>query len=132
MPLGLTNAPATFCNLMNDVFHDFINHFVVVYLDDIVVYSESLKDLVSHLKQMLARLKCVKMEKCEFSQQELIFLRHNLLHKEVKMDEKKVQVMLDWPPPSKASKLCSFLGLANHIKNLCKAIPRKLHLLIIC
>ena len=57
VPFGLTNAPATFCILMNDVFHDFIDCFVVVYLDDIVVYNESLKDYVSHLRQVLARLR---------------------------------------------------------------------------
>ena len=55
MPFGLTNAFVTFCNLMNDIFHDFIYHFMVVYLDDIVVYSESLDDHVSHLRQMLTR-----------------------------------------------------------------------------
>ena len=72
MPFGLTNAPATFCNLMNDVLFDFLDSFVVVYLDDIVIYSPTLEDHVVHLEMVLDRLRqnqlYVKKEKCEFVQ----------------------------------------------------------------
>ena len=72
MPFGLTNAYATFCNLMSDVFYEFVDHFFVVYLDDIVVYSESLEDHFKHLKKVLSKLRehqlYVKKEKCEFAQ----------------------------------------------------------------
>ena len=78
MPFGLTNAPATFCNLMNDVLYEFLDDFVVVYLDDIVVYSQSLGEHVEHLRLMFSALKknslYVKKEKCEFCQQEIMFL----------------------------------------------------------
>ena len=57
MPFGLTNAPATFCNLMNDVFHEYVDHFVVVYLDDMVIYSESLEDHLEHLRNVLSKLR---------------------------------------------------------------------------
>ena len=72
MPFGLTNAPATFCNLMNDVLFDFLDSFVVVYLDNIVIYSPTLEDHVVHLEKVLDRLRqnqlYVKKEKCEFAQ----------------------------------------------------------------
>ena len=72
IPFDLTNAFATFFNLMNDVFYEFVDHFVVVYLDDIVIYSESLEDHLKHLKKVLPRLSehqlYVKKEKCEFAQ----------------------------------------------------------------
>ena len=75
MPFGLTNAPATFCNLMNDVLFDFMDSFVVVYLDDIVIYSSTLEDHVVHLEMVLDRLSqnqlYVKKEKCEFAQTEI-------------------------------------------------------------
>ena len=71
MPFGLTNTPATFCTLMNQVFYDYLNKFVVVYLDDIVVYSSSLKDHLEHLRLVFDRLKqhqlFVKREKCSFA-----------------------------------------------------------------
>ena len=57
MHFGLTNAPATFCNLMNDVFHEYVDHFVVVYLDDMVIYSESLEDHLEHLRNVLSKLR---------------------------------------------------------------------------
>lgn len=57
MPFGLTNAPATFCHLMNDVFHDYLDDFVVVYLDDVVVYNRSLEDHICHLKRVFCRLR---------------------------------------------------------------------------
>ena len=72
MPFGLTNAPATFCNLMNDVFYEYVDRFVVVYLDDIVIYSESLEDHLEHLRKVLFKLRehqlFIKKEKCEFAQ----------------------------------------------------------------
>ena len=71
LPFGLTNAPATFCNLMNDVFYEFVDHFVVVYLNDIVIYNESLEDHLEHLRKVLSKLRehqlYVKKEKCEFA-----------------------------------------------------------------
>ena len=80
MPFGLTNAPATFYNLMNDVFYEYVDCFVVVYLDDIVIYSESLEDHMEHLTKVLSKLRehqlCVKKEKCEFARQEILFLGH--------------------------------------------------------
>jgi hypothetical protein len=57
MPFDLTNAPATFCNLMNDVLYDFLDNFVVVYLDDIVIYSRGKKDHIIHLSKVLSRLR---------------------------------------------------------------------------
>ena len=72
MPFGLTNAPATFSNLMNDVLFKFMDRFVVVYLDDIVIYSETLADHLHHLILVLEKLRhhalYIKMEKCEFTQ----------------------------------------------------------------
>ena len=99
MPFGLTNAPATFCNLMNDVFYEFVDHFVVVYLDGILIYSESLEDHLEHLRKVLSKLRehqlYVKKEKCEFAQQEIMFLGHKVSKGLVKMGEKKVQTILD-------------------------------------
>ena len=109
MPFGLTNAPATFCNLMNDVFYEFVDRFVMVYLDDIVIYSESLEDHLEHLRKVLSKLRehqlYVKKEKCEFAEQEILFLGHKVNKGLVMMDERKVQAILDWPPRSKVAKL---------------------------
>ena len=120
MSFGLTNAPATFCNLMNDVFYEFVDCFVVVYLDDIVIYSDSLKDHLEHLRKVLSKLRehqlYVKKEKCEFAQQEILFLGHKVSKGLVMMDERKVQAILNWPPPSKVAELRSFLWLANYYR----------------
>ena len=71
MPFGLTNAPATFCTLMNQLFHDYLDKFMVVYLDDIVVYSRTLEEHVEHLRIILKVLQenslYVKKEKCYFA-----------------------------------------------------------------
>ena len=70
MPFGLANAPTTLCNLMNDVLYEFLNHFVVVYMDDIVIYSDMFAKHVVHLRQVFSRLReyklYVKKKKCEF------------------------------------------------------------------
>ena len=98
MSFGLTNAPATFYNLMNDVFYEFVDRFVVVYLDNIVIYSESLEDHLEHLRKVLSKLRehqlYVKKEKCEFAQQEILFLGHKVSKGLVKMDERKCRLSL--------------------------------------
>ena len=75
MPFGLTNAPAMFCTLMNQVFHDYLDKFVVIYLDDIMVYSSSLEEHEKHLRLIFERLQknqlYVKKEKCAFAQTQI-------------------------------------------------------------
>ena len=82
MPSGLINAPATFCTLMNRVFELFLDKFVVVYLDDIVVYSKTLDEHIKHLRQVFQVLRdnelYVKKEKCSFATQEVEFLGHHI------------------------------------------------------
>ena len=118
IPFGLTNAPATFCNLMNNVLFDDFDDFVVVYLDDIVIYSRTLEEHVNHLSLVLSQLRkytlYVKMEKCEFSQQEIKFLGNLVSKNQVRMDPKKVQAIVDWQAPRHVKDLRSFLGLANY------------------
>ena len=129
MPFGLTNAPATFCNLMNDVLYEFLDSFVVVYLDDIVIYSESLDAHLGHLRQVFSRLRehqlYVKKEKCEFCRQEVMFLGHWISKGRIRMDERKVKAIVDWPAPSKVPDLRSFLGLANYYRRFIKGYSKK-------
>ncbi|KAL0401395.1 UNVERIFIED_CONTAM: RNA-directed DNA polymerase [Sesamum latifolium] len=117
MPFGLTNAPATFSTLMNQVLHGFLDEFVVVYLDDIVIYSRTLAEHVKHLLQVLARLReyelYAKVPKCSFAQETISFLGH--------MDPKKVQTIEEWQPPSDVHDLRSFLSLANYYRRFVKS-----------
>ncbi|BBG96903.1 transposable element gene [Prunus dulcis] len=82
VPFGLTNAPATFCTLMNKVFHPFLDKFVVVYIDDIVLYNNSLEEHLEHLQKVFQVLRenqlYVKREKCSFVQEEVEFLGHKI------------------------------------------------------
>lgn len=94
MPFSLTNALATFCTLMNKLFHPYLDKFVVVYLDDIVVYSDTLEEHVNHLRKVFQVLRenelYVKREKCDFAKEEVIFLGHKVGRGQLKMDEAKV------------------------------------------
>jgi hypothetical protein len=82
MPFGLTNTPATFCTLMNDIFWEWLDDFVVVYIDDILIYSGSLEDHVEHLRKVFQRLRenklYAKLEKCEFGVMEMDFFGHKI------------------------------------------------------
>ncbi|CAL1369853.1 unnamed protein product [Linum trigynum] len=124
MPFGLTNAPATFCTLMNQVFEPFLDRFVVVYLDDIVVYSKTLDEHAEHLRQVFQVL-CdnelyVKREKCTFAATEVPFLGHVIGGGKLKMDGAKVQAIQEWEPPTRVPELRSFLGLANYYRRFIK------------
>ncbi len=130
MPFGLTNAPATFCTLMNDIFREWFNDFVVVYIDDILIYSGSLEEHAEHLRKVFQRLKenklYAKLEKCEFGVTKVDFLGHRITQKGLKMDDHKVKAIVDWEPPKSVPALRSFLGLASYyhkfIKNFAKIV----------
>lgn len=117
MPFGLTNAPATFCTLMNEWFREYLDKFVVVYLDDIVVYSRTLEEHVEHLRMVLEVLRknrlYVKKEKCSFAQEEILFLGHKIGRGEISMDRQKVLAIEEWEVPKSVTELRSFLGLVN-------------------
>jgi hypothetical protein len=99
MPFGLTNAPVTFCTLMNDIFREWLDDFVVVYIDDILIYSSSLEEHAEHLRKVFQRLRenklYVKLEKCKFGVTEVDFLGHRITQEGLMMDDHKVKAILD-------------------------------------
>jgi hypothetical protein len=103
MSFGLSNAPSTFMRLMNTVLRIYICKFVVVYFDDIVVFSNNKEDHLQHLKIILDALRkhklYVKLKKCKFLQESLVFLGFFISAEGVKMDSKKVIAILEWPSP---------------------------------
>ena len=124
MPYGLTNAPATFSTLMNQVLRDYLDDFVVVYLDDIVIYSESMEEHEEHLRRVFERLRkhelYLKLSKCSFAQKRIKFLGHIIEQGRVQMDPIKVKVIQEWQAPTNVSELRSFLGLANYYRKFVK------------
>jgi len=120
MCFGLSNAPATFQSLMNDIFKDYLNKFVVIYLDDILIFSDTPEQHLQHLKLVLQRLRDHKLyaqlPKCEFGLSELKFLGHIIGEFGVKPDPAKVKVVQEWPEPNNVAELRSFLGLAQYFR----------------
>ena len=117
MPMGLPEAPGTFMRLMHYVFRPYIGEFVVVYFDDILVFSKSLKEHVTHLRTVLQTLRKEKlyanMEKCLFGVDKLVFLGFVVSSKGVHVDESKINAIKTWPKPTNLQQVRSFLGLAS-------------------
>ena len=117
MPFGLTNAPAIFQHLMNDVFREFLDHFVVVYLDDILVFSKNEKDHENHVRLVLEKLRSAglyaKLEKCVFHQPQVEFLGYIISGEGLSMDPKKIEAVTSWKRPSTVRDVQCFLGFAN-------------------
>ena len=117
---GLCNAPATFMSLMNDVFRDLLDKCVVVFLDDICVYSRSPEEHEQHLRLILERLRehklYAKASKCAFFQDEVEFLGFTVGKHGVKVTESKTSAVQDWPTPRTAKEVRQFLGLASYLR----------------
>ena len=117
MPFGLTNAPATFQSFMNDIFHSLLDVCVIVYLDDILIYSDNLEDHRIHVRKVLDILRKhnlhARPEKSSFHEDSIEYLGVIISPKGVAMDKGKVDVILAWPAPRNVKELQSFLGFAN-------------------
>ncbi|MBW0463548.1 hypothetical protein O181_003263 [Austropuccinia psidii MF-1] len=130
MPFGLTNAPASFQNLLNDISSDFLDIFVVVYLDDIMVFSSSEEEHVKHVASVLQRLRdnnlFAKASKCVFHASSVEYLGYVFLSDGLKMHSSKFHKILNWIQPKNIKALQSFLGFSNSyccfIKNYSKII----------
>ena len=117
MPFGLTNAPAVFQHMMNHIFREYLDHFVVIYLDDILVFSSNMEEHTRHVRLILAKLRehglYAKSEKCEFDQTSMEFLGYVISPSRIRMDTRKVATIQDWPIPTRLKEVQSFLGFAN-------------------
>ena len=117
MPFGLTNAPAIFQYFMNDVFREFLDHFVVVYLDDILVFSKNDKDHENHVRLVLEKLRFAriytKLEKCVFHQPQVEFLGYIISREGLSMDPKKIEAIISKKRPLTVRDVQCFLGFAN-------------------
>ncbi|KAI2666704.1 Transposon Tf2-6 polyprotein [Labeo rohita] len=145
MPYGLANAPAVFQSFINEILKEFMNKFVIAYIDDILIYSKTETEHTAHVRTVLSRLLenqlYVKAEKCEFHVRHTSFLGYQVSHQGVKMDPSKVQAVTDWPQPTTIKELQRFLGFANFYRRfihnystiaspltaLLKNKPKKLH-----
>jgi hypothetical protein len=129
MPFGLTNAPATFQRLMNQVLGEAIGKFVLVYLDDINVYSRTFEEHLQHLQWVFDQLRKANLgcrwEKCEFVKQRLKFLGHEISAQGLSPDTDKVAKVRDYPRPNSVTTLRGFLGLASYYRRFIKDFSKK-------
>jgi len=120
MPFGLCNAPATFQALMNDVLRPFLRRFVLVFFDDILIYSSSWADHLRHVRAVLSVLQqhqlFVKQSKCAFAVASVAYLGHVISADGVAMDPAKVEAVRDWPQPRSVRAVRGFLGLAGYYR----------------
>jgi hypothetical protein len=128
MSFGLTNAPAYFMYLMNSVFMNYLNQFVVVFIDDILVYSQNDKEHEEHLRKVLQRLRdwqlYAKLSKCEFWITEVLFLGHIINRDGLDVDPKKVASILDWKVPKDVRGIKSFIGMAGYYRRFIEGFSK--------
>jgi hypothetical protein len=124
MPFGLCNAPSTFQSLMNHVFRPFLRHFVLVFFDDILIYSKTWTNHLVHVDRVLHLLSqyqiFLKQSKCVFGASKVEYLGHLVGKADVRVDPKKIEAMQDWPHPKTRKILRGFLGLTGYYRKFLK------------
>ncbi|GBG70106.1 hypothetical protein CBR_g5737 [Chara braunii] len=124
MPFDLCNAPGTFQHAMNRIFHDYLDKFVIVYLDDILIFSRTVEEHIGHLDKVLSLLRQHKFkingEKCEFGRTRILYLGHEISAEGLRPDDAKVASIRDWPRPQSVNEMRSFLGMTDDYRNFVK------------
>lgn len=120
MTFGLTNAPATFQHFINDVLRDMLDIYATAYLDDILIYSETLDDHIKHVRTVLENLVdnglYCNLDKCLFHAKEVDFLGHKVTSNGIRTDPEKIKSIQNWKTPSCVKDIQSFLGFTNNYR----------------
>nr|KYP44182.1 Retrovirus-related Pol polyprotein from transposon 297 family [Cajanus cajan] len=128
MPFGVTNAPAVFMDYMNKIFRPFLDKFVVVFIDDILIYSRTREEHGEHLRTVLEILKAkqlyAKLSKCEFWLDEVKFLGHVISAEGIVVDPAKVESVLQWERPRTVTDIRSFMGLAGYYRRFIEGFSK--------
>ena len=128
MPFGLTNAPSAFMDLMNKIFRPYLGQFVIVFMDDILIYSGSGEERAEHLRIVLQTLRehrlYAKLSKCQFWLDSVAFVGHIISTEGVSMDPQKVKAILNWKPPTSVTEIRSFLGLARYYRKFVEGFSK--------
>ncbi|XP_017441071.1 uncharacterized mitochondrial protein AtMg00860-like [Vigna angularis] len=133
MSFGVTNAPAIFMDYMNHIFRPFLDKFVVVFIDDILIFSTSREEHEEHLRIVLGVLRekkfYVKLSKCEFLMEEVQFLGHVISAGNISVDPAKVQAMLHWERPRSVTEVRNFVRLAGYFRRFIEGFSKMVALL---
>jgi hypothetical protein len=128
MSFRLTNAPAYFMYLMNKVFMEYLDKFVVVFIDDILIFSKNEEEHAEHIRVVLQKLRehklYAKKSKCEFWLKDISFLGHVVFNGGIAVDPSKVQDVLNWKSPTNVSELRSSLGLAGYYRRFIEGFSK--------
>lgn len=128
MPFGVTNAPAVFMDYMNRIFHPFLDRFVVVFIDDILIYSKNKEEHKDHLRQVLQVLRekvlVANAAKCDFWLEEVKFLGHVISKEGIAVDPSKVEAVIAWERPKTVTEVRSFVGLAGYYRRFIEGFAK--------
>src|SRR5690606_15674128 len=120
LSFGLSNSPPVFQTMMNSVLRPFLDNFVIVYLDDILVFSKTLEEHKEHIRLVLNALKenklVVNAKKCEFGRRNITFVGHIVGERGIAVDSAKIDVIRTWPVPSSIHEIRQFLGLCSYYR----------------
>ena len=130
MPFDLTNAPATFQKLINYILHDYLNNFVVVYLDNILVYSDTFKEYLNHLRKVFTKLReanlIIKFKKYKFGQRKIKFLEHTIGTDGLRTDPENIDKIINYSVPTDVIGVRKFMGLCNYYRKFIKDLSKLL------
>ena len=128
LPFNLTNAPATFMHLMHSIFSEHLDSFIIIFLDDILIYSQNLDDHLTHVKMALQILSkhqlYAKTSKCSFFQHSLEYLGHIVSSSGMEPDPVKIKAIEEWNIPTNVKKIRSFLGFAGYYRRFIKDVAK--------